>query len=195
MERHTIPARWLTLRPFTAADIGWVYEVSQDPAVQHFVQVPSPYQMQHAAFFVRQVALAGWDSGQRAEFLAEDAATGDRLGRVRAGPAPARRRRDRLLDRPPRPQPRRRDHRGASRLPLGVHHLGHRTHRVAVRSRQHRFPPGRRESRIPHRGNPPQTAHPPWHTGRCLGRLHTQHRAHQRIPPAPQVSTTRHPPG
>jgi RimJ/RimL family protein N-acetyltransferase len=82
MQAHTIAAGWLTLRPFTAADTGWVYEVSQDPALQHFVQVPSPYQMQHAAFFVHQVALAGWASGQRAEFLAEDTATGARLGRI-----------------------------------------------------------------------------------------------------------------
>jgi RimJ/RimL family protein N-acetyltransferase len=82
MDRHTIPAGWLRLRPFTAADTSWVYDVSQDPAVQHFVQVPWPYQMQHAVFFVHQVALAGWDSGQRAEFLAEDTTTGDRLGRV-----------------------------------------------------------------------------------------------------------------
>jgi RimJ/RimL family protein N-acetyltransferase len=82
MQPHTIPAGWLTLRPFTVADIGWVYDVSQDPAVQHFIQVPSPYRIQHAEFFVRQVAIAGWDSGQRAEFLAEDAASGARLGRV-----------------------------------------------------------------------------------------------------------------
>jgi RimJ/RimL family protein N-acetyltransferase len=82
MEAHTIPAGWLTLRPFTAADTGWVHDVSQDPALQHFVQVPSPYRMEHAAFFVHQVALAGWDSGQRAEFVAEDTATGARLGRV-----------------------------------------------------------------------------------------------------------------
>jgi RimJ/RimL family protein N-acetyltransferase len=82
MDRHPIPAGWLRLRPFTAADTGWVHDVSRDPALQQFVQVPSPYQMQHAAFFVHQVALAGWDSGQRAEFLAEDTATGARLGRV-----------------------------------------------------------------------------------------------------------------
>ena len=82
MEAPTIRAGWLTLRPFTAADIGWVCDVSQDPALQQFVQVPAPYQMEHAAFFVRQVALAGWDSGLRAEFLVEDTATGARLGRV-----------------------------------------------------------------------------------------------------------------
>jgi len=85
MERQIIPAGWLMLRPFTAADIPGVYEVSLDPALQHFVQVPSPYRIEHAAFFVRQVAIAGWDSGQRAEFVAQEAATGARLGRVGLG--------------------------------------------------------------------------------------------------------------
>jgi RimJ/RimL family protein N-acetyltransferase len=82
MERQTIPAGWLTLRPFTAADIWWVYEVSLDPMLQYFVEVPSPYRLQDAAFFVQQLAIASWDSGQRAEFLAEESATGARLGRV-----------------------------------------------------------------------------------------------------------------
>jgi RimJ/RimL family protein N-acetyltransferase len=85
MERQTIPAGWLTLRPFTTADIPWVYDVSLDPAVQHFVGVPTPYRMEHATFFVQQMAIAGWDSGQRAEFLAHDTATGTRLGRVGLG--------------------------------------------------------------------------------------------------------------
>jgi len=73
------------LRPFTTADAGWVYEVSLDPAVRHFVGVPSPYLPEHAAFFVERVAMAGWDSGQRAEFVAEDSADGRRLGRVGLG--------------------------------------------------------------------------------------------------------------
>jgi RimJ/RimL family protein N-acetyltransferase len=85
MERQTIPAGWLTLRPFTATDIPWVYGVSLDPAVQHFVGVPTPYRMEHAAYFVQQMAIAGWDSGQRAEFLAHETATGTRLGRVGLG--------------------------------------------------------------------------------------------------------------
>ncbi len=59
-------------------------EVSQDAAVQHFVQVPTPYKVEHAAFFVEQTAIVGWASGQRAEFLAA-AATGVRLGRVGLG--------------------------------------------------------------------------------------------------------------
>jgi RimJ/RimL family protein N-acetyltransferase len=80
VERQTIPAGWLTLRPFTAADIPWLYEVSLDPMLQHFIDVPLPYRWQDAVFFVEH--LASWDSGQRAEFLAEESATGARLGRV-----------------------------------------------------------------------------------------------------------------
>jgi hypothetical protein len=72
MKRQTISAGWLTLRPFTPADIPWVYEVSLDAALQHFVQVPSPHEMEHAAFFVQRTAIASWDSGQRAEFLAQE---------------------------------------------------------------------------------------------------------------------------
>ena len=85
MEQPTIPAGWVTLRPFTTEDIPWVWEVSQDAIIQHFVQVPTPYQPEHAAFFVSQVAIASWDSGQRAEFLVADTATGARLGRIGLG--------------------------------------------------------------------------------------------------------------
>jgi RimJ/RimL family protein N-acetyltransferase len=49
------------------------------------VDVPSPYRLEHAEFFVREVALGGWASGQRVEFLAEDAGTGRRLARVGLG--------------------------------------------------------------------------------------------------------------
>ncbi|MFD7157623.1 hypothetical protein ACFV9C_23695 [Kribbella sp. NPDC059898] len=33
-----IPAGWLVLRPFTVADVEWVYDVSQDPGLRQFVQ-------------------------------------------------------------------------------------------------------------------------------------------------------------
>jgi RimJ/RimL family protein N-acetyltransferase len=85
VDQPTIVADWLTLRRFTTADIPWVYEVSLDPALQQFVQLPSPYRLEHAAFFVHQLAIAGWDSGQRAEFVAEATGTGRRLGRVGLG--------------------------------------------------------------------------------------------------------------
>ncbi|HXP21656.1 MAG TPA: GNAT family N-acetyltransferase [Streptosporangiaceae bacterium] len=85
MEREVIDAGWLVLRPFSIADIPWVHRVSQDPAVQQFITVPSPYLLEHAAFFVSEVAIAGWVSGQRAEFVAEDQTSGQRLARVGLG--------------------------------------------------------------------------------------------------------------
>lgn len=85
MDDVRIPAGWLTLRQFTAADIPWVFEVSQDAALQQFVQLPSPYLMEHARFFVECLAIEKVASGERAEFLVEDARTGERLGRVGLG--------------------------------------------------------------------------------------------------------------
>jgi RimJ/RimL family protein N-acetyltransferase len=82
MERQTIAAGWLRLRPFTPADIPWVYEVSQDPVLRRFMQVPSPYGLDEAAAHVEQAYIGGWDSGRQAEFVAEDVGTGTRLGRI-----------------------------------------------------------------------------------------------------------------
>jgi RimJ/RimL family protein N-acetyltransferase len=82
MDRQTLTAGWLTLRPFTPADIPWVYEVLQDPVVQRFMQLPSPYRLEDAAFHVEQEYIGGWDAGRRAEFVAEDTVTATRLGRV-----------------------------------------------------------------------------------------------------------------
>ncbi len=83
MPPPVIEAGPITLRPFREADIAWVYEVSQDPAIQrNLAEVFAPYRMEHAAYFVRQMALAAWDDGRRAEFLIEDAARRDRLGRI-----------------------------------------------------------------------------------------------------------------
>ena len=82
MDRQTIAAGWLTLRPFTQADIPWVYEVLLDPVLQRFMQIPSSYRLEDAASHVEQSYIAGWDDGSRAEFVAEEAATATRLGRV-----------------------------------------------------------------------------------------------------------------
>ena len=69
-------------RPFTPADIPWVYEVSRDPVLQRFMQVPSPYRLEDATSHDEQDYIAGWDDGRQVEFVAEDAATATRLGRV-----------------------------------------------------------------------------------------------------------------
>jgi len=84
MMQPTITAGEFTLRPFTPADIGWVYEVSLDPAVQKYVQIPLPYRIEDAEFFVLQMAIAAWERRERAEFVVVTAA-GERLGRVSLG--------------------------------------------------------------------------------------------------------------
>jgi RimJ/RimL family protein N-acetyltransferase len=85
VERETVDAGWLVLRPFVAGDVPWVHQVSADAALGRFIDIPSPYLLEHAAFFVEELAIAGWDNETRYEFLAEDGATGDRLGRVGLG--------------------------------------------------------------------------------------------------------------
>ena len=85
MERETIVAGELMLRPFEEGDISWVHAVSLDPAVQKFVQIPVPYQLEHADYFVREMAIAAWDDGRRAEFVVVRSEDGTRLGRVGLG--------------------------------------------------------------------------------------------------------------
>jgi RimJ/RimL family protein N-acetyltransferase len=80
MERETITAGDLRLRPFVDEDIPWVYEVSLDPVLQKYVQVPLPYRLEDATHFVREIAIAGWERGTPAEFVVER--DGVRLGRV-----------------------------------------------------------------------------------------------------------------
>ncbi len=82
MNREPIEAGWLTLRPFTSADISWVYEVLMDPVVQRFLPIPSPYRLADAEALVEQEYIGGGDGGRRADFLVEDSATTARLGRV-----------------------------------------------------------------------------------------------------------------
>jgi RimJ/RimL family protein N-acetyltransferase len=140
------------LRPFTPADIPWVYDVSLDPVLQRFMQVPSPYRLEDAASHVLQAYIAGWDDGRRAEFVAEDAATATPLGRVglRLG-EPGAAEVGYWVD--PRARKRGVATTAVRAVPLGRLDGGHRTHRVALRSGQHRFSPSRGEGRIPHRGD------------------------------------------
>jgi RimJ/RimL family protein N-acetyltransferase len=73
MERETITVGDLRLRPFEETDIPWVYEVSLDPLVQKYLQIPVPYHLSDAEYFVREMAVAAWESGTRAEFVVEAA--------------------------------------------------------------------------------------------------------------------------
>src|ERR1700761_9055625 len=84
MNQPTIMAGELTLRPFVPADVPWVYEVSLDPAVQKYVQIPLPYRVEDAEFFVLEMAIGAWARRERAEFVVV-AGDEERLGRVGLG--------------------------------------------------------------------------------------------------------------
>jgi RimJ/RimL family protein N-acetyltransferase len=69
----------LTLRPWRPADADAVYRACQDPDIQRWTTVPSPYRLEDARQFVSD-APRKWESGDRMPFGAFDAATGDLLG-------------------------------------------------------------------------------------------------------------------
>ncbi|MEV4349349.1 GNAT family N-acetyltransferase [Actinoplanes sp. NPDC049596] len=85
MELEAITAGKIRLRPFTVADIPWVYDVSLDPAVQKYLQIPIPYRMSDAEYFVREMAIAAWGRRQRAEFVVEETGVDGPRGRVGFG--------------------------------------------------------------------------------------------------------------
>lgn len=47
----------------TSADIDAIFEICQDPEVQRWTTVPSPYRREHAVGFVERVVAPGWDEG------------------------------------------------------------------------------------------------------------------------------------
>jgi RimJ/RimL family protein N-acetyltransferase len=85
VEQETIRAGQIILRPFAEDDIPWVYAVSLDSAVQKYLEIPSPYRLEHAEHFVREMAIRAWDRRERAEFVVEQVGDGTRLGRVGLG--------------------------------------------------------------------------------------------------------------
>jgi len=72
MDRQTIAAGWLTLRPFTPADTPWATRCRWTRYYSASCRFPRPtdWKMRRS------------NGGRRVEFLAEDAATATRLGRV-----------------------------------------------------------------------------------------------------------------
>lgn len=66
----------LLLRPWRAEDAAAVYAACQDPELQRWTTVPSPYLEQDARFFVGQLSAQAWASGTDAYFGVFDRAGG-----------------------------------------------------------------------------------------------------------------------
>lgn len=60
MEPITLSTDRLRLRPFTPQDVDAVYAACQDPDIQRWTSVPSPYGRADAELFVTRIAPEGW---------------------------------------------------------------------------------------------------------------------------------------
>jgi RimJ/RimL family protein N-acetyltransferase len=75
----------LLVRPWREDDIPGVYAICQDPEVQRWTTVPSPYQMKDAEWFVREHTPKGFRSGDEATFGIFVKGTGQIAGAVGLG--------------------------------------------------------------------------------------------------------------
>ena len=71
----------LTLRPPRADDVAWIYDACQDPEIQRWIPIPSPYRARDAVEFFNG-ATAGWADHTRFVFVICATETGELLGAV-----------------------------------------------------------------------------------------------------------------
>ncbi len=68
------------IRPWQPADAESVYRACQDPDIQRWTRVPTPYQRRHATGFVTELSPKAWAEGTGAPLGVFDAETGELLG-------------------------------------------------------------------------------------------------------------------
>ncbi|MEU2250521.1 GNAT family N-acetyltransferase [Streptomyces sp. NPDC019224] len=68
MEPITLTTDRLLLRPFGSEDTDAVYEACQDPDIQRWTVVPSPYGRSDAEFFTTRMCPEGWQDGSMYNF-------------------------------------------------------------------------------------------------------------------------------
>lgn len=68
MEPVTLTTDRLLLRPVGPGDTDAVYEAVQDPDIQRWTTVPSPYLPEHAISFTEQLVPEGWSQGSMFTF-------------------------------------------------------------------------------------------------------------------------------
>jgi RimJ/RimL family protein N-acetyltransferase len=60
MNPETVTTERLHLRALAPADVDEVLTACQDPDIQRWVPIPSPYERQHAEYFVERLIPEGW---------------------------------------------------------------------------------------------------------------------------------------
>jgi RimJ/RimL family protein N-acetyltransferase len=68
MEPVTLTTDRLVLRVVGPHDTRAVHEAAQDPGIQRWTTVPSPYLPEHASGFTRQLVPDGWEQGSMFTF-------------------------------------------------------------------------------------------------------------------------------
>ncbi|MGW0468441.1 GNAT family N-acetyltransferase [Streptomyces sp. NPDC003027] len=71
MEPITLTTERLRLRPFVPEDAEAVFAACQDPDIQRWTTVPSPYTRQDAAYFLERLVPDGWRDGAEYTFAVE----------------------------------------------------------------------------------------------------------------------------
>lgn len=87
MEPVTITTDRLLLRPFGPDDVDAVLAACQDPAIQRWTTVPSPYRREHAEVFVHRICPKGLRTGTAYAFAVQVRDTGDLAGAIDVRPA------------------------------------------------------------------------------------------------------------
>lgn len=80
-DQPVLPGAKVLLRPWTPDDANFVFAACQDPEIQRWTTVPSPYSLDDAIAYVTHVARDAWDNGG-AVFAVVEAATGGVAGSI-----------------------------------------------------------------------------------------------------------------
>jgi RimJ/RimL family protein N-acetyltransferase len=78
----TLTTPRLLLRPIGPDDAAAVYAACQDPEIQRWTTVPSPYLLEHAEHFTSDYAPKAWAAGDAAVFAVTDLSSGELLASV-----------------------------------------------------------------------------------------------------------------
>ncbi|MEU8622874.1 GNAT family N-acetyltransferase [Streptomyces sp. NPDC048623] len=82
MEPITLTTDRLRLRPFVPEDAEAVYAACQDPGIQRWTTIPSPYSSADAELFVTRIAPEGWQQDGEYIFAVEPLEGGPLLAAI-----------------------------------------------------------------------------------------------------------------
>lgn len=82
LPRGPLETTRLRLRPWRDEDVPEIFRICQDPEVQHWTTVPSPYLMRDAEWYVREHTPKGFQNGDEATFGAFVKDTGELAGAI-----------------------------------------------------------------------------------------------------------------